>query len=491
MFLTSIVLSNPAINPQEVSEIYDLNWKINNTRGYKPNGNGEVLRYKLFKPNSNMYKYGYQPTIDASTGEKTYDANELRYKDLSRYAAGTEYLGRTNDSEGSFVYVINEAQDHYTLHNFGTGDEKVKSPLKVNEVAIQNTMADENYQADADQVDENKIQANGVPVNVYVDDNWLNESFPLIARTVDCPYHTARVFECIETHKGAQKLLGYEVEMIIRDGGKSYKADDEVIVRYDFIEQRIKITSVDGEGAITGFELIGIKESGADIEKIDGTKFFCNRNIDNTFGDSTAFVNYGTTYPAGHEFDEFKDEVISGSGATFNYDCKAVYEDDQLAFYDPQEFNRWAYVRDITVYCVDDVVIAEDLIDGYTEPTLNKYVCTNEVVPLNEWAETVDSFELVSKVGDEVAPYDLLWVKANDLITDGTSLASGSTYYINNASDTSYQYLITNENPNEMEVVPQGATATAFSQMRVELDGDLWLKIPFGHFIVINVETIN
>ena len=124
------------------------------------------------------------------------------------------------------------------------------------------------------------------------------------------------------------------------------------------------------------------------------------------------------------------------------------------------------------------------------QKTVNKYIANQNVIPLNEWSETKDSFDLISEINGEDAPYDLIWVKANDLITDGNTLSSGSEYYLNNVSDTSYQYLVSEDNPNEMEEIPMGATATAFSQLRLELDGELWLKIPFGHFLTINVESI-
>ena len=488
MFLTELILSNPAVNPEELENIYDLNWKLVKTDKYYPNGNGEVLRYKEFRPNSNMYVYGYQPTIDPSTGERTYDETYLRYPDLTAYEAGTNYLGRTNDSHGSYVYVLNEAADHYTLHNFGSEPNKVISDLEVNEPAIMNTMADENYVADSNQPNENTVQYKGVPHSVYTDDNWKNTE-ALIYRTVDAPFNTARVYECIETHKGAQKLLGYNVELIIRNPGSGYQVNDELIIENRFIEQRIKVLSVDSDGGITDFEVIAVKESGQDME-ISGHTFKSNRNIDNTLGDSTAYVDYGCTYPAGHEYDDnTRDKVITGGGATFNYDCTPYYDDYKLAFYDPEEFNRWAYVKDIIVYCEGDIVLATDIAGSNTYPTLNKYECNTECVPLANWSQTSDNFTLVSTLNGTEAPYDLQWVKANDLLTDA-QLSNGSTYYLNNTSDTAYQYLVSDEDPNNLDTVPIGATATGYSQVRLELDGELWLKVPFGHYLTLNIEEV-
>lgn len=487
MFLTELIISNPSVNPEELENIYDINWKIVKTDKYRPNGNGEVLRYKVWRPNTNMYVYGYQPEIDSDTGERTYDDSQLRYKDLAPYKAGTNYLGRTNETNGSFVYVLNEAADHYTLHDFGSEPDKVLSPLDVNEPAIMNTMADENYVADADQPNENVVQYKGVPHSVYLDDNWKNVQ-KLISRTVDAPYNTARLYECIETHKGSQKLLGYNVELIIRSPGEGYSVGDELIVENRFIEQKIKVLSVDENGGITDFEVVAVKESGQDME-ISGHTFKSNRNIDNTLGDSTALVDYGVTYPANHEYNDSSDNVINGSGATFNYDCTPYYDDYKLAFYDPEEFNRWAYVRDIIVYCQGDIVLAEDIIGTNTHETLNKYECNTECVPLSSWKQTSDNFSVVSSLNGTESSYDLVWVKANDLLKD-EQLSQGSVYYINNTTDCAYQYLVSSEDPNTMEEIPTGATATGYSQLRLELDGELWLKVPFGHYVKLNIETV-
>ena len=479
-FYTEIKLSNPIINPKEPTEVYELNWNLHDSKKYKPNGNGIALRYPLFRTNSNMYQYGYQPETDAE-GKHTYDSAYLRFPDLAEYQPGNEYLGRTETSHGSYVFVLNEAQDHFTLHNFGSGEDKVKSDLTKNEPAETMTMVEDEY-------DENKLQWEGFPRNVYLDGqaDWAK-----IARTVEGTLHTARIFECVESHIGADKLLGYKTTLIIRDGGEGYKVGDEIIITNRFIEQRIKVTAIEDNGAISDFEVIGVKESGADIEEISGHTFKSNRNIDNTLGNSTAFVDYGVSYPAGHEFDDNRfDEVIEGKGATFDYDCEPYYASNELAFYDNEEYNRWSYIKDIYVYLQGDIVLAVDKIGDYTEETVNKYIANETVVPLNEWAETSNSFTLVSEINGDDAPYDLIWVKANDLITDGKTLSKGSEYYLNNASDTSYQYLVSEDNPNEMEEIPMGATATAFSQVRLQLDGELWLKIPFGHFLTINVEEI-
>ena len=480
MFYTEIKLSNPIINPKDPTDVYELNWNLHDSKKYKPNGNGIVLRYPLFRTNSNMYQYGYQPEIESGSDEHIYDPSYLRFPDLAEYQPGVDYLGRTETSHGSYIYVINEAQDHYTLHNFGTEPDKIKSDLSKNEPAETMTMVEEEY-------DENKLQWEGFPRNVYLDGqaDWAK-----IARTIESTVHTARIFECIESHVGADKLLGYNTTLIIRDGGEGYKVGDEIIVTNRFIEQRIMITEVDDNGAIVDFEVLGVKESGADIDEISGHTFKSNRNIDNTLGDSTAFVNYGVSYPANHEEDDGRDEVIEGSGATFDYDCEPYYASNELAFYDNEEYNRWSYVKDVYVYLKGDVVLAVDTVGDYTEKTVNKYIANQNVIPLNEWSETKDSFDLISEINGEDAPYDLIWVKANDLITDGNTLSSGSEYYLNNVSDTSYQYLVSEDNPNEMEEIPMGATATAFSQLRLELDGELWLKIPFGHFLTINVESI-
>ena len=61
---------------------------------------------------------------------------------------------------------------------------------------------------------------------------------------------------------------------------------------------------------------------------------------------------------------------------------------------------------------------------------------------------------------------------------------------MNNTSDTAYQYLVSDEDPNNLDTVPIGATATGYSQVRLELDGELWLKVPFGHYLTLNIEEV-
>ena len=109
-----------------------------------------------------------------------------------------------------------------------------------------------------------------------------------------------------------------------------------------------------------------------------------------------------------------------------------------MAFYDNEEYNRWSYIKDVYVYLEGDAVLAVDFVGNNTEATVNKYIASETVIPLNEWSETADKFELVSKFNNQDAPYDLGWVKASDLT--GSSVTG--TVKLHNHSTGSFSYVV-------------------------------------------------